>query len=451
MITPGQSLDAKPIPFIHESSENGSTHAFMYDRVNFLRGLAATGDICGFHVGPMTMAFCNKAEYAHSVLVEAPYKYFSKSRPSRNFITRVGVFGTEGEEHRKRRKLLAPMFQPRQFVHYADSIVEYSEQFAQSLSEGMTFNLNQQMVDLTRRIIVKTLFGLEMDERSQALVAAIVAELRDSTKHLGNSNVVPESEAAEYERRMQESKNFLESTLNQLVEERRGQQSQQHMDMLSVLANMRDEDGNYLDNQQIIDECILIFPAGSETTMSAFAWVWYYLCQQPDLYEKVQQEVRTALQGRRATFDDLANLPYCLQVFREAIRVYPPIPFQTREALEDITMDGYFIPKGTTLLISTWTLHHRPEYFPEPDKFDPDRFTPENEKRIPRYAYLPFGVGPRICIGMHFALMEAQLVIATIAQHVTFSFVPGQDIEVNLTRNLTLRPNGNLEMAAHRN
>src|SRR5690242_3874681 len=177
MITPTHSSEAKPIPFIPESSENGSTHAFMHDRLNFLKSLAATGDICGFHVGPMTMVFCNRAEYVQSILVESPYKYFSKSRPSRNFITREGVFGTEGEAHRKRRKLLAPMFQPRQFAHYADAVVEYSEQFAQSLSDGMTFNLNQQMVDLTRRIIVKILFDLEMDEKAQALATAIITEL----------------------------------------------------------------------------------------------------------------------------------------------------------------------------------------------------------------------------------------------------------------------------------
>ena len=145
---------------------------------------------------------------------------------------------------------------------------------------------------------------------------------------------------------------------------------------------------------------------------------------------------------RTSTYEDLAPLPYCLQVFKEAMRLYPPAYAFSRRALREVGIDGYRIPKGGVVLIAPYTLHRREEYFPDPEKFDPEHFTPEREKRLPRYAYLPFGAGPRICIGMYFAMMEGHLLLATLAQRASFSLVPGQAIEPDPGHHLALRPAG---------
>jgi len=171
------------------------------------------------------------------------------------------------------------------------------------------------------------------------------------------------------------------------------------------------------------------------------------LCQHPDVYQKVQHEVENVLEGRSPRYDDLARLPYCLQVFKETMRLYPPAASIVREALHDIEFDGYLVPKGYTVMVSPYILHRTVAYFPDPERFDPERFAPEREKQLPRYAYLPFGAGPRICIGNHLALMEAHLLMATLAQRVHFLLVPGQAIAPDPVHNLALRPGGKVEVA----
>jgi cytochrome P450 len=448
LITPAHSSQAKPIPFLEEDAENGSAQAFAGDQLRFLQRLAAVGDLCGFHVGSRTMVLLNKVEYVQSILVDNPYKHFTKSNMSRRFLIRDGVFLHEGDTHHQRRKLLAPVFQPRHIVRYADTIVEIAEQLIQPWSDGMVLDMVQHMARLTKTIIVKILFGLDMDERSEALVSAIIADIKYTTL-MATSRLLPENQAAEYQR-YQEALGILSETLGQLVEEARSQPAEQRLDILSVLVSTEDEDGQSLSAQQVIDECVLLFPAATETTMAALTWSWYFLSQHPAIYEQVRQEVQTVLQGRRATAGDLVNLPFCLQVFKEVVRLYPPIAFLTRDAREDIILDDYVIPEGTSLLLSPYTLHRNPAYFPQPDLFDPERFTPEHEKRLPHNAYLPFGTGPRICIGNHLATMEVQLVIATLVQHASFSLVPGQRIEPDPSRNVSLRPGWPVEMVVQK-
>ena len=196
-----------------------------------------------------------------------------------------------------------------------------------------------------------------------------------------------------------------------------------------------------MSGQQLMDECQTLFGAGHETTATALTWTLYLLAQHPDVYQKVRQEVESVLQGRRATAADLVHLPYCLQVFKETLRLYPPAYIILREALHDVEMDGYLIPQGANVLIPVYVFHHSATFFPHPEQFHPDHFLPENEKKLPRNVYLPFGTGPRICIGNYFSLMEGQLLIATLVQHVTFELLPHQAIEADPRKSVTLRPN----------
>jgi cytochrome P450 len=233
-------------------------------------------------------------------------------------------------------------------------------------------------------------------------------------------------------------------------ERRRSSESAELNDFLSILLRARDEEGDRMSDQQIMDECITLFGTGHETTASALSWSWYLLCQHPEVYRRLQQEVDEVLQGRTPTYADLAHLPYCLQVFKETLRMYPPGATIMREALEDLEIGGYLVPQGSLVLISPYTIHRIPEYFPDPEKFDPDRFTAEREKTLPRYAYFPFGAGPRICIGNHFAMMEGQLLLATLAQRVTFTLIPDQTIKPDPVHNLLLRPGGQVNVLVKR-
>jgi len=196
----------------------------------------------------------------------------------------------------------------------------------------------------------------------------------------------------------------------------------------------------------LMAECATLFGAGHETTATTLTWAWYLLCQHPESYQKVLEEVDSVLQGRTPTYADLARLPYCLQVFKEAMRLYPPAYAFSRRAIRDVEIDGYRVPKNWFVLLTPYTLHRREEYFPEPEKFQPERFTPEREKQLPRYAYLPFGAGPRICIGQYFAMMEGHLLLATLAQRVSFSLVPGQTITPDPIHHLALRPDRAVDM-----
>lgn len=450
MATPAHPSRTKPIPFISEIPLIGSLHAFMHDRLHFLQRLAKFGDICGFHLGPVPIVLLNKAEYVQSILVEHTSD-FSKGKLMHKAIDGNGLFISEGDFHFKQRKLMAPLFQPRHLANYVDIIVQYGEYITQTWPDETVIDLNQQMISLTMRIIGKILFDIDMLQETDDLGMAMATGFEHTVRKLSSLIMLPESWPTPYNRRVCKAANFLEYRIYQMIEERHRQRKQQglaseRLDLLSILLKAQDEDGKQMSNQQVIDECITLLGAGHETTAAALCWTWYFLCQYPEIYQKVQQEVQQTLQGRRATVNDLAQLPLCLQVFKEAMRLYPPAAGILREALHDITIDGYQVPKGTTILISPYTLHRKAEYFPKPEVFDLERFTFEQEKRLPRYSYIPFGAGPRICIGNHLALMEGQLLIATLAQHACFSLVPGQHIEPDPVHNLALRPGGKVEV-----
>ncbi|MDQ2887338.1 MAG: cytochrome P450, partial [Chloroflexota bacterium] len=279
------------------------------------------------------------------------------------------------------------------------------------------------------------------------LGAAINTGLAHAVRTLTSPFTLPLSIPTPYNQRVRHATRLVEARLCQMIEERRQHPSGRN-DLLSHLLQARDDEGQPMEEQQLIDECLTLFTAGHETTAAALAWTWYLLCEHPASYQKLQQEVDQELQGRLPTYADLPRLTYCLQVFKETMRLYPPASGILREALHDTVIDGYRVPKGATLILSPYTLQRRADYFPEPERFQPERFIAEQEKLLPRSAYIPFGAGPRICIGNHFALMEGQLLIATIAQRYTFSLVPGQQIMPDVVHNLALRPGGKVEVIA---
>ncbi len=438
---------AKPIPFTHERVLLGSYQAFLQDRLGFLSRLTQEGDVIGFHIGPVPMLLFNKVEHAQHVLVEHANE-FSKGKLMRKAVGNNGLFVSEGEFYRKQRKLMAPCFQPRHIASYVDTIVSYAEHSMQEWEDGAVIDINHAMLRCTMSIIGKVLFDTNFLSETDELGAAINTGLAHAVRTLTSPFTLPLNIPTPYNKRVRQATCLVETRLRQMIAERR-QSPGERNDLLSLLLQARDDEGQPMSERQLIDECLTLFTAGHETSAAALAWTWYLLCKHPESYQKLQQEVDQELQGRLPTYADLSRLPYCLQVFKETMRLYPPAPGILREALHDTVIDGYKVRKGATIMISPYTLHRRADSFPEPESFQPERFTPECEKLLPRSAYIPFSAGPRICIGNHFALMEGQLLIAAIAQRSTLSLVPGQYIVPDVVHNLTLRPGGKVKVSVH--
>jgi cytochrome P450 len=216
-------------------------------------------------------------------------------------------------------------------------------------------------------------------------------------------------------------------------------------DLLSILLNAVDEDsGARMSDQQLRDEMMTLFLAGHETTANALTWTWYLLSTHPEVEARLVDELHRALGSRTPTIADLPNLPYTEMIVREALRLYPPAPGFTREPIEDVRIGGFDVPKGSLVTVITYALHRDPRFFNDPETFDPMRFAPGWEERIPRYAYLPFGGGPRVCIGNGFAMVEARLILATVSQRCRLSLEPDQ--EVVPVQLVTVRPRNGIRM-----
>lgn len=441
----------KTIHFIKGYPLAGNLLEFTKDRLSLLQRMASEDDVIGMHFGPFPSILFNRPEYIHSILVEHSYD-FDKGVAIHNVFRSVigdGILSSEGDFHRHQRKLIAPSFQPRHIARYAESMGRYGEQIQQTWDDGAVIDINQQMTCLTMSIIGKALFDADVFTQTDELGAAMAITAEYVAHALSVLLPTPYSWPTRRNRHMHRAMEVLRNRIQSFIDERRTNPGE-HNDFLSLLLQARDENGKPMSDKQIMAECLTLFGAGHETTATALAWSWYLLCQHPESYQKVQQEVDSVLQGRTPTYADLARLPYCLQVFKEAMRIYPPAYAISRRALCEVEIDSYHVPKNWVVLIAPYTLHRRTDYFPDPEKFDPDRFSPEREKQLPRYAYLPFGAGPRICIGMCFSMMEGHLLLATLAQRVSFSLIPDQKIVPDPVHHLALRPTGQVSVLVKR-
>ena len=445
-------ITKKPIPSIKEPPVVGSLLKYRRDRLDvYLRVTQECGDVGSFHFGPLPLVIFNTSEYVHSIFVEHAFD-FDKGEAIHNAFRPVignGIFTSEGAFHRQQRKLMAPSFQPRQIAGYADTMDKYSEQIQQGWRDGEIVDVSNKMTQLTMSIVGKVLFDANVFTEADELGAAMSTVLGHVTHTLSTLFPIPLSWPTPRNRHTRQAIAVLRGRIQKMIAERQAS-TEERNDLLSILLQAREEDGSRMSDEQICDESLTLFGAGHETTATALAWAWYLLATHPDIYRNMQQEVDSALQGAAPTYADLARLPYTLQVFKETMRLYPPAYGILRAALHDIEIDGYFIPKNGYVVVCPYTLHRRQDYFPEPEKFDPQRFTPENEKRLPRYAYMPFGAGPRICIGNHFAMMEGHLLLATLAQRVAFELVVGQQIVPDPNVNLTIRPKFGVKMIVRR-
>ncbi len=444
-----QAIAAKPIPHIAEPPLIGSMTAFQKDRLSLFRRVSATyGDIARMNFGPFRVIFINAPDLVQQVLVEHNDDFDKGVAIHRAFTPVIGngLINNEGASWRTQRKLMAPPFQHRNVARYGETMVQYTEQLQAGWRDNSTIDVDHAMTALTMSIVGKTLFDTDVLNESDELGSAITMALQYMQYTLDHIFPIPLSIPTARNRRTHQALALIDQRMHAMIADHR---SGDKGDLLSLLLQARYDDGSAMSDQQIRNEALTVFMAGHETTANTLAWGFYLLATHPQIYAKLQEEADRVLAGRPATVADLPNLPYSLQVFKESMRLYPPAYSIGRAALRPVDLGPYHVKKNDIIMVSSYTIHRRPEFFgPTPDEFNPDHFLPENEKRLPRYAYLPFGAGPRICIGNQFALMEGQLLLTTLAQHVTFELVPGQQIVPQPV--FTLRQKNGCKVVVHR-
>ena len=350
-----------------------------------------------------------------------------------------GLLTSDGELWKRQRKLMSQAFVPKRIHAYGQAMVRVTDTALAPWRDGQEMNLHREISRVTMEVVADVLFGAGISKSDVQLVSDSMETINEL---LANS---PEAIArlpawvpTPRNLRSNRAVERIDALIYRIIAARRSAPARD--DLLGTLLSAQDDEGTRMSDQQLRDEALTLFLAGNETTEHALAHTLYLLSKHPDVERRLFAELDAVLGGRLPTADDVRALPYTERVLKESMRLYPPAWTVGREALEELELGGHVIPKGAQILTSQWVVHHDPRWFPNPEGFDPDRWLPERSRSLPRFAYFPFGGGPRTCIGNHFAMMEATLILAMIASRWRVELMPGQRLE--LRPSVTLRQAG---------
>jgi cytochrome P450 len=423
---------APVIPRLRGEPVWGSLGRFNRDRLAFLQAaVEQSPDMTTFRLGPVRTILVNTPHLVQALLVEQGAAFGKTSALLHALRLTAGdnLLTLEGDDHRRHRKLMAPVFTPRHIAGYAEAMVDYARRAQQRWTDERPIDLVHESTSLTMSVAGKTLFDIDVFDETDALSRAIANNMAFINYLISHLITPPMWWPNVRNCRARTTLALVERRIQAMIAQRRADPAaQERRDLLSLLVQARGEDGAGLSDREVFDEALTVFVASHETTAKTLAWTLYELGRHPDIYARVQAEIDTVLQGRRPSANDLAHLPYTLQVIKESLRLYPPAYLIGRQALRDVVLEGYRVARGTMVLLSVYTLHRRPDLYAQPMRFEPDRFSPTQEQRLPRHAYLPFGAGAHTCIGNHFALMELHLVLATWLQEHDIQLLPGQTV-----------------------
>lgn len=408
------------------------------------------GDVVFLRFLGVPACFISRPEYIESVLVTQQANFVkSKDYRALRRVLGNGLLTSEGEFWRRQRKLVQPAFHQGRITAYAEIMVEYTQRMLESWKDGQTFDVHERMMRLTRDIVAKTLFDANVSGEAEDVSAALHMLMEKFMRQAGFAFLLPTAVPIPTTLRLQGAVRQLNKVIYGII---RSRHASGHLsgDLLSVLLQVRDDEGAGMTDRQLHDEIMTLFLAGHETTSNVLSWTWYLLAQNSEAQEKLIDELRRVLGGRAPTAADLPRLPYAEMVLKETMRLYPPVWVIGRRALSSFRLGEYELPANTNVLMSQFLMHRNAKYFSEPLRFDPDRWGASDPRNLslPRFAYFPFGGGPRVCIGAGFALMEAVLLLATIAQRFKLSLSPGQNVRI--FPSVTLRPRSGIQMALAR-
>ena len=359
-----------------------------------------------------------------------------------------GLLVSEGEFWRRQRRLAQPAFHRSRIQEYGATMIESVERHIRNWRGSERRDLAREMMALTLDVAVRTLFGTSLPAEAQQVGQSTTFLMRYQLGRQRSPVRIPESWPTPRNRRATRERAFLDSLVYRMIDEHRSQAAENgRSDLLSLLLGAMDEDGSQMTPQQLRDETMTLFIAGHETTAQMLAWTWYLLGENRAAETRLHEELDSVLGGRTPEASDFPRLPYLRAVMNEVLRLYPPAYITARTSIAPCSIGGYDFPAGSTMLMSQWVMHRDARFYGDPDTFRPERWLEGLEDRLPAGAYVPFGDGPRRCIGQGFALLEAALVIGTIAQRFRFRLVPGHPVVPEPL--ITLRPRNGIRMTLH--
>ena len=396
------------------------------------------GDIVQYRSTVEPAYLINHPDYVQHVL-QTNGQHYNKDTYLNKYmlesLTGQGLLTSENPLWREQRRLIQPAFHRRSLPAFAQLMIDATHRTVERLAAvppGQPVDMAREMMRLTLDIVTQALFGYDISDRADD-----IGEAMDTMVTIGKPR----------HRKVREAMELLDAIVFAIIDERRAHPERQRDDLLTMLLNARYEDGSAMPDRQVRDEVMTLLVAGHETTANTLSWTWYLLAQSPQVVARLEAEVDT-LGGAAPAMTDFPRLVYTDRVVQEAMRLYPSAWSISRRALADDVIGGYDIPAGAIVAMSPYTIHRRPDFWPDPERFDPDRFAPELVAARPRFAYFPFGGGARQCIGNYFALMESLIIIPTITQHFRFSPCWSEPIEGHAL--VTLRPRGGVPVVVEK-
>jgi cytochrome P450 len=363
-----------------------------------------------------------------------------------------GILAAEGDTWLQNRRLMQPAFHRQRLAGLVGQMAEgadaAAERWARIAAEGGSVDIGEEMLRLTLRIVGTTLFSHDLSGDADALGTAIRTSFQWVSRRMTLPFAPPAWVPTAENRAFNAARDVVHSTVDAMIAERR-RSGEERPDLLQMLLDAQDaETGARMDDRQVRHEALTLMIAGHETAAASLSWAWYLLARHPQALARMRGEADAALGGRAPSAEDLPRLPYTRAVFDETLRLYPPAWGQPRESIEEDEIGGYRIPAGKIVMVCQWVTHRRPDLWDRPDDFVPERFVGAAPGSIPPFAYYPFGAGARMCIGSLFAIMEAQVILATLAQRFDVELEPGQTVVPDAT--FTLRPRQGIRMRLRR-
>jgi cytochrome P450 len=425
----------------------GNLLSLRQDPLRFFQRLQQTyGGMATLHLGKTPAVLLSRPEYVRYVLVEHPRNFSNRAllrEGGDGGFASEGLLTIDGEKHRQQRRAVQPAFHKKRVEGYATVVQQYTQELLKTWHPGDTVDLSLALQELALRIVSKCLFSIDLSAQLAPLGKAFDGVIGSSTSMAEDLlNIHIDNPITGYGRRMAATRQ-LDMLIYTLIAQRRDD-PHEYNDVLAMLmsAQSGDETTPQLSEKQIHDHILTFLAAGHETTAISLGWTFYLLSQYPQVRSRLQQELRAQLGDREPGLEDLAQLPYLDWVISEAMRLYPPAWMQMRFVSQECELDGVRLPVGTVVIVSQWVMHHLPEIWQDADIFKPERWDPAQAQQIPPGAYFPFGGGPRTCIGMPLAQLEARLILASVLQRYAPQPVPGYTPE--LAPLITLRPKHHL-------
>jgi cytochrome P450 len=417
---------------------------FRRDPLAYFEQIAPLGDIVQYRMGPRHVTFLNHPDHIKDLLVTNNRKFIKSMVLQRaKRVLGEGLLTSEGEFHLRQRRLSQPAFHRDRIKAYATTMVDEAAAQRYRWKNGEIADIRAEMMKLTLVIAGKTLFGANVEKDAKEVGEALASFMEifgliflPFSQYIERLPVPPMN-------RIFKARERLDKIVYRLIHERRAS-AEDRGDLLSMLIGATDVEGDRtgMSDEQLRDECLTIFLAGHETTANALTFAWYLLSRNPDVEAKLHAEL-DALGGRLPTIDDMPTLRYTYGIFAESLRLFPPAWAVGREAIEEHIFSEARVPKGSIVLCSQWVMHKDPRYWERPSEFCPERWLVEDKTR-PKFAYFPFGAGPRQCIGESFAWTEGVLLLAALAQRFRFRLRPGFQLATRAA--ITLRPKEGVPM-----